>query len=311
MKTVNYELKSAVLETIYTASFEIDDDATDNDAAVSGFCRAAKHLRRIEYADVEGLTFKEFSPYVNNNLEEMFLRYVSFKGCTFDGVDFISWNGHGVRFEDCTFKNCSIQDSNFTFVSMRNCELAGLEIMNSNVRGWGLLGCKVQSFKAEFSNLAVFHFRDCTIECTSFYGINFALSRFNNVHLNSVDFTETNLKDCEFTDVTSVDVKLPEFQIPQDCDLIGWKSTDGGVLKILVPADAKRTASVVGRKCRAERVKVIGGARDGWDYISRWDGTTVYRNGETVVSDSYDPDPLVECTHGIHFFLTREEAENW
>ena len=36
---------------------------------------------------------------------------------------------------------------------------------------------------------------------------------------------------------------------------------------------------------------------------------TVYRVNETVVADSYDDNPLIECTHGIHFFLTREEAE--
>jgi len=36
-----------------------------------------------------------------------------------------------------------------------------------------------------------------------------------------------------------------------------------------------------------------------------------YRVGELVYPDSYDPDIRVECTHGIHFFLTREEAESW
>ena len=39
------------------------------------------------------------------------------------------------------------------------------------------------------------------------------------------------------------------------------------------------------------------------------DCATVYRVGETVRPDSYDDNPLVECTHGIHWFATRAEAE--
>jgi hypothetical protein len=36
---------------------------------------------------------------------------------------------------------------------------------------------------------------------------------------------------------------------------------------------------------------------------------TIYKTGCEVFPDSFDPDPRVECSHGIHFFITREEAE--
>ena len=39
--------------------------------------------------------------------------------------------------------------------------------------------------------------------------------------------------------------------------------------------------------------------------VSGHDCATVYRVGETVRPDSYDDNPLVECTHGIHWFATR------
>ena len=78
----------------------------------------------------------------------------------------------------------------------------------------------------------------------------------------------------------------------------------------VIPADAKRTASLVGRKCRAEWVRVleIDGAEEA---VSGHDCATVYRVGETVRPDSYDDNPLVECTHGIHWFATRAEAEEY
>ena len=37
----------------------------------------------------------------------------------------------------------------------------------------------------------------------------------------------------------------------------------------------------------------------------------VYRVGETVRPDAWGGDRWVECAGGIHFFLTRYEAENY
>ena len=108
---------------------------------------------------------------------------------------------------------------------------------------------------------------------------------------------------------------LPPFQIPQQGTLTVWKALAGGVCKLQIPASAKRTASVIGRKCRAERAKVLAiWDREGkriTESVDRHSGRLTYRVGEVVEPDSYDDNPLVECTHGIHFFLTREEAEAW
>ena len=82
----------------------------------------------------------------------------------------------------------------------------------------------------------------------------------------------------------------------------------GGIIATVeVPAEARRTSSLVGRKCRAEFVRVIA-LSEGTEARSRHDFETIYRVGEVVRPDSYDPDIRVECTHGIHFFITRREA---
>lgn len=38
------------------------------------------------------------------------------------------------------------------------------------------------------------------------------------------------------------------------------------------------------------------------------DGGFTYRVGETVVPDSFDEDRWNECSNGIHFFITKQEA---
>jgi hypothetical protein len=81
-----------------------------------------------------------------------------------------------------------------------------------------------------------------------------------------------------------------------------------------IPEDAERVAPLVGRKCRASKAKVIalsmGESAESWH---RAPGRPVvtYRVGEVVEADKYDPSPFIECSGGIHFFISRREAEQY
>ena len=96
--------------------------------------------------------------------------------------------------------------------------------------------------------------------------------------------------------------------------MVVWKAVKGGVAKIEVPAEARRTACLINRKCRAEFVRTIEIVVDGAHADTApglRDASVIYRVGEITRPDSYDDNPAVDCTHGIHFFLTRAEAEKW
>lgn len=96
--------------------------------------------------------------------------------------------------------------------------------------------------------------------------------------------------------------------LPREGEVIGWKKCEAGVLvKLRVPPESKRSNALV-RKCRAEYVEVLEvvGSKVG---VSIHDGKTKYTTGETVKCDAWNTDRLVECGGGIHFYLTREEAE--
>ena len=138
---------------------------------------------------------------------------------------------------------------------------------------------------------------------------NLARANLAGADLAGANLARANLADAYLAGAKGTAKKLPHFQLPAG-DLIGWKRCGGHIVKLLIPADAKRTASLVGRKYRAEFAKVleIDGAEEA---VSGHDCATVYRVGETVRPDSYDDNPLVECTHGIHWFATRAEAEEY
>jgi hypothetical protein len=98
-------------------------------------------------------------------------------------------------------------------------------------------------------------------------------------------------------------------------DLIGWKKlSDGEIAKIRIPASAKRS-NATGRKCRAEYAEVLEiweGENQVSEATSQWDNSFVYRVGETVrPTNGWCEDRWEECAPGIHFFLTRYEAEEY
>jgi uncharacterized protein DUF5758/pentapeptide repeat protein len=93
-------------------------------------------------------------------------------------------------------------------------------------------------------------------------------------------------------------------------EITGWKTcADNMLVKLRIPAEARRS-NATGRKCRAEYADILDiiGASEA---CGIYDPQTIYRIGERITPDSYDDDWTVECGHGIHFFITRSEAENY
>ena len=80
--------------------------------------------------------------------------------------------------------------------------------------------------------------------------------------------------------------------------------------KLLIPAAAKRSHAF-GRKCRAERAEVLEIIGAEFGVTAAHGPKTYYRVGETVLPDAFDENWQDECSHGIHFFITRLEAENY
>ena len=90
----------------------------------------------------------------------------------------------------------------------------------------------------------------------------------------------------------------------------GWKKCkDNIIVKLEIPAAAKRS-NATGRKCRAEFAKVLEviGGKIG---ISQHDNKTEYKAGEIIYPDKWDDNRWEECSSGIHFFITRKEAEDY
>jgi Family of unknown function (DUF5758)/Pentapeptide repeats (8 copies) len=100
--------------------------------------------------------------------------------------------------------------------------------------------------------------------------------------------------------------------VPEDGVFTGWKKCRGGILvQLEILADAKRS-NASGRKCRAEAAKVLQvvGAKEAFSTNDAKGPIIAYRVGEIVRCHKWDDDRWNECSGGIHFYITKVEAEN-
>ena len=129
-------------------------------------------------------------------------------------------------------------------------------------------------------------------------------------NLSDANLRGAYLSGAYLSGAKDADYAIAMTRILPEGDLIGWKKCNGGVIvKLHIPADAKRSHAF-GRKCRAEFADVLEvfGAEVG---VSQHDGKTEYRAGARVTPDSFEEDWTQECAPGVHFFISRIEAENY
>jgi glutathione S-transferase len=105
--------------------------------------------------------------------------------------------------------------------------------------------------------------------------------------------------------------------IPEQGQFEAWKKlADDAIAKILIPAKAKRTCNLKNRKCRAEYVKTLQIWDNKGNKIEEGiNGThnkkVKYTVGKITKADKFDDSITNDCSHGIHFFLTKQEAIDW
>ena len=179
-------------------------------------------------------------------------------------------------------------------------------LREANLREANLEGAKLRWADLRRADLRWADLRRADLEGAKLPGAILRGAMLREANLRGADLREADLRGAYLRGADLEGAKLTPFQLP-DGVLIVWKAVAGNIVCLSIPAEARRTATPIGRKCRAEYADVISieGGRPvttrGLEYVV----------GQRVTPDKYDPDIRVECTNGIHFFTTRGEAVVW
>ena len=124
------------------------------------------------------------------------------------------------------------------------------------------------------------------------------LSRAN---LRGANLRGVNLRGAKYNSTTS----FFALQCPEEGDFIGWKKCENNIIvKLLITGNR---SSATSRKCRCSAATVLDviGQKIG---VSTYDSTFTYKKGKTVSVNDFDENRWNECSTGIHFFITKQEA---
>ena len=190
--------------------------------------------------------------------------------------------------------------------------LIGADLGGANLRKAGLSGANLSRANLSGANLSEADLSRADLSGADLSRADLSRANLSRANLSGANLSEANLYGADLSGANLIGATLPGYELPEGV-LVVWKQLqcrDLAQLQIL--ADTPRTASLVGRKCRAARAVVVrietrnGAPIDhGW---SQHDPHFEYRVGETVCVSDYDGDPRIECAPGIHFFCSKREA---
>ena len=252
--------------------------------------------------------------------------YLDLRNAEFNGENLEKANFSHSWLDNARFRRAKLRGANFTKAAASAADFRGADMEEADL-SWACIRESV-FYEAVLEKASLGY---ATLAGSTFARSNLRKARFVGADIRSADFMDADIEGARFDDAILAGCCLYNARpvcamdreramngtvITPEGSIIGWKKCwilggNGGtcIAKLRIPEAAKRS-NATGRKCRAEYVEVLEviGAEAGYtDSMKR----TEYHPGTVVRADRFDDNRWNECSNGIHFFLTRGEAENY
>ena len=139
--------------------------------------------------------------------------------------------------------------------------------------------------------------------------------------LSGADLSGADLRGADLRGAKGIEESVPYNQnCPEEGDFVGWKKVycNGPDTILKIKITGKRVSPITGRKCRTDECVVLEAFNlEGEEkselntFYAGHDHSFIYTVGETVREPEYNDSFIEECTQGIHFFITKQEAIDW
>jgi len=177
-----------------------------------------------------------------------------------------------------------------------------------------LRSADLRSADLSYADLSSADLRSADLSSANLSSADLSSADLRSADLSSADLRyanlrSANLRSADLRSAVNAELAIAQTRVCSEGDIIGWKKCQRNIIvKLLIPKEAKRN-NAFGRKCRAEYADVleIFGAEKA---VSQYDNKFIYEVGKRVApTKPFDENFMNECSTGIHFFITRLEAE--
>jgi len=221
-------------------------------------------------------------------------------------VDLSKANLEGANLEGANLNGACLVRANLVRADLEGAILEGAILEGANLEGANLEGANLKGACLVRANLVRADLEGANLRGAYLWGAILEGAILEGANLLKADLRGANLRGANI-----IDAKLPDYLIvPKKGKFIGYKKVRGKVI-LKLEILGKRMNSLVGRKCRTDKARVLEAlGSDEKEFQSIHDYDFIYRVGE-IVEVKLDDDIRTECTNGIHFFMTEQEARDY
>ena len=272
----------------------------------------------IEIKDIYGnvlFTHECEENSVKKTVEEAVRQHVRLRGADLRGADL-----RDAYLRDAYLRDAYLRGADLGGADLRGAILRGAYLHGAYLRGAYLRGAYLRDADLGGADLRGAILRGAYLRGADLRGAYLGGANLDDADLRGADLRGAILRDAYLGDANLGDADLRDAKnipfiplaCPSDGAFIGWKKVRDCLVKLLIPEDAKRISST-NNKCRCDKAKVLEitsmETNEHLDEITNTEhAPCVYKVGEMVYPDSFDDDRWNECSHGIHFYINRQEA---
>ncbi len=223
-------------------------------------------------------------------------------GANLSGANLSDAYLRGANLRGANLRGATLVCANLSAANLSAAHLSAADLRGANLNDVALVGANLRA-----ANLSAAHLRGADLSGATLVCANLSGANLSAANLCVADLRGANLHGANLRGVKGLDpLAAARLTIVPEGELIVYKKLLGGVIcQLRIDRETKRS-NATERKCRAERAFVLSG-----EGSSTHDPSFKYVVGKTVECDQWEEDRWVECGGGIHFFLTREEAEDF
>ena len=258
-------------------------------------------------ADLKGVNLKGV------NLSGADLKYANLYGANLYDADLYGADFYGANLGCAYLRDADLRSADLKGAYLKGADLSGADLRSADLRSANLWDADLRCANLSGANLGCADLRDADLRDVNLRDVNLGCVDLSGADLKGADLSGANLWDADLSCVKNIFFPMA---CPEKGSFIAFKKAGCYIIELFIPSNAKR-CSATSRKCRCSKAKVIsittlsGDKTNITEVHSNYDPNFIYKLGEYVEVKNFDDNRWNECSTGIYFFITRQEAVNY